>query len=113
MYENKKISKIVDEAVTYLLGREATYVGVSIEKGSDKVIITLVAENVNISKEALKDLKDYLNSTHREAETEEYYWYLAGEGRKSEEMSLVAIMVDEAQIYCDDKRLKMVFLRKL
>ena len=67
MYENKKISKIVDEAVTYLLGREATYVGVSIEKGSDKVIITLVAENVNISKEALKDLKDYLNSTHREA----------------------------------------------
>ena len=49
----------------------------------------------------------------REAETEEYYWYLAGEGRKSEEMSLVAIMVDEAQIYFDDKRLKMVFLRKL
>jgi hypothetical protein len=26
---------------------------------------------------------------------------------------LVAIMVDEAQIYFDDKRLKMVFLRKL
>ena len=75
--------------------------------------ITLVPENVNISKEALKDLKDYLNSTHREAETEEYYWYLAGEGRKSEEMSLVAIMVDEAQIYCEEKRLQMVFLRKL
>ena len=54
-----------------------------------------------------------MNSTHREAETEEYYWYLAGEGRKSEEMSLVAIMVDEAQIYYEDKKLKMVFLRKL
>ncbi|EFM38562.1 hypothetical protein HMPREF1142_1061 [Peptostreptococcaceae bacterium AS15] len=113
MYENKKISKIVDEAVTYLLGRDATYVGVSIEKGNDKVIVTLVAENVNINNQALDDLKDYLNSTHREAETEEYYWHLAGEGRTSEEMALVAIMVDEAQIYYEDKKLKMVFLRKM
>lgn len=113
MYENKKISKIVDEAITYLLDREASNVDVSIKKEEDKYLIDFTAENVIINEESLKDLMNYLNTTHREAEIEEYYWSLAGEGRVSEELALVAIMVDEATVYYEGKQLKMNLVRKI
>lgn len=112
MYENKKISKIVDEVITYLLDKNATDIQISIEKNENYAIIHSTSQNVELSEIELKELKDFLNSTHREAETEEYYWSLAGENRCSQELSLVAIMVDVAEIYYADKELKMDFLRK-
>lgn len=112
MYENKKISKIVDEVLTYLLDKDATNIQFFIEKNDDYTIIHSTSQNMYLSEEEIKQLKDFLNSTHREAETEEYYWSLAGENRGSNELSLVAIMVDVAEVYYQDKELKMDFLRK-
>ena len=112
MYENKKISKIVDEVLTYLLDKNATEINVSIEKRKKYTIIYTTSQNVELSERELEDLGNFLNSTHREAETEEYYWSLAGEGNASEELGLVAIMVDIAEIYYEGKELRMDFLRK-
>lgn len=112
MYENKKISKIVDEVVTYLLQNNADDIQVSIEKNENYTIIKTTSQNVQMTDEKLEELRTFLNSTHREAETEEYYWSLAGQGNSAHELSLVAIMVDVAEVYYSGNELKMDFLRK-
>lgn len=112
MYENKKISKIVDEILTYLLDKKAKDIKVKIEKNETFTMIQTTSTDVNISENELKKLYNYLNTTHREVEMEEYYWSLAGEGSFSHELSLVAIMVDIVEIHYEGNELKMDFLRK-
>lgn len=112
MYENKKLSKIVDEVLTYLLDKNATDINVKIERMEKYTSIKTRSLNVDISERELKDLWNYLNSTHREVEMEEYYWSLAGEGSASDELGLVAIMVDIAEVYYEGNEFRMDFFRK-
>ena len=112
MYENKKVSKIVDEVLTYLLGKNATDITIKVEKLPKYTMIQTTSQNIKLSEKELVELRNFLNSTHREVETEQYYWALAGEGNAPEELGLVAIMVDIAEIYYEGDELKMDFLRK-
>ena len=49
MYENKKISKIVDEVLTYLLDKDATDIQFFIEKNDDYTIIHSTSQNMYLS----------------------------------------------------------------
>lgn len=98
MFENKKITKIADETATYFLNRDAFKVETLIEKTAEFTTIVVEAYGAVIEEEELIGLTKILNQKHREREMEEYYWTLAGEGQESEELALVAVMVDEAHI---------------
>lgn len=112
MYETKKVSKIVDEILTYLLDKGADNIEIKVEKKDEYTLINTTSQNIFLKDSQLDELKTFLNTTHREQEVEEYYWSLAGEGRFSHELSLVAVMVDIAEIYYKGNILVMNLVRK-
>ena len=98
MYEMKKISKLTDEMVTFYLERKADNISVQISLKKEGTYISTSARNVTITERELKRIGENINKQNRLAEMEEYYWTLAGEGGSSIALSLVAIMVDSAEV---------------
>ncbi len=98
MNEIKKISKLTDEMVTFYMERKADQISVQITQTKEGTHIATHARNVNISERELKRICENINKQNRLAEMEEYYWTLAGEGSSSIALSLVAIMVDSAEV---------------
>lgn len=99
--ENKKISKMVDELVTFYLERDGKNIRLEIKQKPEGLYIISSGQNLNISKEELDRLEHTINTQNREAELEEYYWTLAGDRHSSEELSLIAVMVDTAGVSYD------------
>lgn len=112
MYENKKITKIVDETMTYFLNRNARDVSTTIKKMNDFTSISVEAKGVDVSHIEMEELVSTLNSKHRQAEMEEYYWMLTGEGQASDELMLVAVMVDSAKLDMHDDTVKIELIRE-
>ena len=105
-YENKKLSKMVDELSTYCLERNVHKIKIELTNQPDRFLIELYAEGVKMTASELQNLKNILSS-HREVEMEEYYWSLAGQGHQSEELGLVASMTDSAEIDLSETNLSI------
>lgn len=101
MIEVNRISKILNEMVSFALSRDARKVDSRIEKSDDLCKITIQATNVNCTPTCIADLKQYLNSP-RQRSAEEYYWELTGESDTGSELALVGMMVDEAIVKYDN-----------
>lgn len=101
MIQIKKISKLIDEMTTFYLENDANNITFGIRVRKEGVYIESSAEHINLTEEELRKIEENINTQNREAEMEEYYWKLAGEGPSSEKLSLVAIMVDTAGVSID------------
>lgn len=100
MIEAKKISKILNEMVTFALNREATKVDSSIEKTEELYKLTIQAINLKCSTDSIDNLKQLLNAP-RQRDVEEYYWELTGDSDTGSELELVGMMIDKAIVKFD------------
>lgn len=106
---------MADEMLSFFYGIEAKNITVDIEIKSDRTEMTFRAWEVNLDEESLYELKQHLQSP-RLHELEEYYWGLSGnELSASNELSLIGMMTDEAEIeYKDERReLNIKLIRKV
>ncbi len=110
-HEVKKISRIVDELVTFFLRKDTDEVDVSIKRSTECTVIRMIVHGTHFDSEFVSHLEDSLN-IQRQQEVEEYYWQLAGETDCDTEMTLVGAMVDTAKIGEIDGNLCIEIIRK-
>ncbi len=113
-YEKKRITKIVDEIVTYLFSIGGTDIKVHISQTELLYKIFFESNFKEGQEKKIKNLIKYLSGP-KQAEVEEYYWELSGEsnGNLDTEISLVAAMVDKAEIDVQNSTILITLLRKV
>jgi len=89
--ESKKIGKISDELITYLIHNGYDNITYSINKDEHNLRVTLSIEDLTQEDEAY--LKDTLDS-QRSYDIEEYSWELLGESASNNELALVGMLFD-------------------
>ncbi len=109
-HEIKKISKILDELVTYCFLKHSSKLDIQVERGEDFFSITLRTDDFECTKDQLQKLQEYMQ-VQRQREIESYYWQLAGESENACELSLVGMMVDEAKVEFEEGRLTIYLKR--
>ena len=70
----------------------------------DQSTITLEADVPGVTEQQTQELEDLLNIP-RQREVEQNYWNISGEEDISTEVSLAAMMVDNAKVSLVDKRI--------
>lgn len=106
--QNKKIAHLLNEITSYLLEKDAMRIVSEIIEFEEKTTI-YVCGKVEMSQEELEKLNEMLNA-HHEYEYDEY-WTLMGEGSHCDELSLVASLIDLAEIEYDGEVLKIYLER--
>lgn len=109
-HEVKKISRIVDELVTFFLKRDSKDLEIGIRRLEDRTVMRLVVRDCELEPGLADQLSEVLN-IQRQYEVEEYYWQLAGENDCESEISLVGTMVDFAVVETDNGNLIMELTR--
>ena len=110
-HEVKKISRIVDELVTFFLRKDSDEVDISIKRNDEQAVIRLIVHGTHFDREFMDYLEDSLN-VQRQFEVEEYYWQLAGETDCDTEITLVGAMVDSASVCVVNGDLCIEIIRK-
>lgn len=107
-----KISKMVDELITFFFSIGATNINVNVQETDELFEIYLKSNfSSNTPKEKINELCKLLKSGKRE-EMEGYYWYLAGDSDVDTELSLVGMMVDSCSInYNEDNDIEITLRR--
>ncbi len=108
--EVKKISKIVDELLTYFLHHYNCNAHVSVLPGSTGFTMTMKFSGVSMTTTEFEKLKARL-VVRRQPELEDYYWQLAGEVEGSNEMGLVGMMCDSIEVERSDDSILLTLIR--
>lgn len=109
-HEVKKLSKIVDELITFFFLKKTNKMNIEIEDLKDHYEITMVNDCCELTSEKLEILKSLFN-VQRQREVEEYYWRLAGETDDESELSLVGTMIDDATVEYKDNKIIVKLIR--
>ncbi|MFU8780257.1 MAG: hypothetical protein ACNA71_04440 [Kiritimatiellia bacterium] len=111
-HEVKKVMKIADEVMTvcmYKYEPETSYFAA--ERSENGYDLIFRFRGVALRDEDVAYLRDRL-SADRNPELEDYYWQLAGEVENSNELYLVALMTDLAEVSYDGDALLIHLVRK-
>lgn len=108
---NQRNIKIVDELMNFCYKNRCVNMKIDIKTNDNITTITLSAEIPNIKQEDLEYISNSLN-TPRYHEMEEYYWSLTGDDDDNMELSLVGMMVDEAEIKYNNPAIEIILKRK-
>ncbi len=111
-HEKKKISKMVDEILTYFLFHYNSPAEIRVTPKSGSYLLEFTFSKVEMDKKEFEKLKNRLVSK-RVPELEDYYWQLAGELDDSDELMLVAMMSDTVEMKQDAGQVKIKVTRKL
>lgn len=111
-HEVKKISKIVDELMTFFLKEDTNEVDFNIKREADKSIISITDYNTRFDDESIQQISETLN-VQRQLEIEAYYWQLCGETDSDDELLLVGAMVDEAKVEKTNGNLVIKLIRHI
>ena len=111
-HEAKKISKMVDELVTYFLHHYNAPTEISIIPEPRRYTIKLVFSKVDMSEADFNALNKRL-VVKRQPELEDYYWQLTGEVEDANEMLLVAMMCDSIDLTRDGDTIRLTLVRKV
>lgn len=109
-HEPKKIAKLIDELTTMFLNSDTNKVEFSVEILEDKSIIHLVDYNTNITEERAKYLNAAFNKPRQPA-IEEYYWQIMGSHDTEDEVTLLSMMTDAADVALRDGNLYITLIR--
>lgn len=102
--EIKKISKIINEMITFTMLGNAEKVNVSIENNEDMYKLLIIANNVNCSEKSVDNMRKLLNAPRQKA-AEEYYWELTGDTDSPNDMALIGMMTDKSNVIYEDNDL--------
>ena len=112
-FEVKRITKIVDEVMTYFLyNHDVVKSDVHVELIDQAYEVRFLFHDLQLEESEIRDLKKKL-SVKRNPELEDYYWQLTGEAEESNELALIAMLTDEAEFINEQGRVKVVLIRKL
>ena len=106
----KKISKILDEIITFAFLHGTDKMNISIENQDELYKIHIEANNLDCTDRRVQQLSQLLD-TPRQPEVEEYYWELTGECDTDTELCLVGIMVDKAEVKFNGNALTITLYR--
>ncbi len=106
----KRVSKIVDELLTYLfkIGSNNINIGIIEEKKHYKITFTALIHHVD---EKDIDLLVKCLNCDKSEEMEEYYWELTGECDTDTELSIVGMMIDEFEVDLTEDKLELIIYR--
>ncbi|WP_035571942.1 hypothetical protein [Halonatronum saccharophilum] len=110
MRDSQKTIKLVNELMGFYFKTGAKEMDVNVKDGEREVIISIQAQIGDVGPDQLEKLDDL--NTPREAQVEEYYWELAGENNQYQELTLVGMMIDKAEIDYKDEKLEITVFRK-
>ncbi|MEJ6950504.1 hypothetical protein [Natronospora cellulosivora (SeqCode)] len=110
MRNSQKTIKLVSELTAFFFKAGATEMDINIKDRNDEVTISLEAYIKDMPTDFLEALDDL--NTPRQTQVEEYYWELAGENNQYQELTLVGMMTDNAEIYYEDNLLEVIVYRK-
>lgn len=113
-YEEKKISKIVQEMTMYFFSIGADKIQSGIDKGDKKVVITFKANYDMDYEDSFSQLEEYLNCPKNDG-IEDVYWEIAGSGASDEtsQMLLIGMMIDEAVIQLEKDFVYLTLIREM
>lgn len=106
----KKITKIADEIMTFLLINDSDELDFKIKKDNNRYIVNIISYNTKFSDEEVLELNEILN-VQRQHEVEAYYWQLAGELDFDSEFLLIGSMIDKAKVFKENNNLYIEFFR--
>lgn len=109
-HNKKRISKIVDELVTYFFTMGATDMNINLKEKKDYYKIFLKSNYTTKDKAKIEKLIKYLKCDKQE-EMEEYYWELTGDCDVDTELTLVGMMTDKAEINIEEDTIEVVLYR--
>lgn len=107
----EKNLRIINEMMTYMYKLGAKNISIDYKEENTLTKFTILGNIQSISDRKLDDLKEKLN-TDRMHEIEEYYWHLGGESEIGEELSLIGMMIDTADISFNNNLLSVIIYRK-
>ena len=111
-YEAKKVSKMVDELVTYFLHHYNCPAEITITPEPQQYTVKLAFSNVTMSDAEFHALNKRL-VVKRQPELEDYYWQLTGEVEDANEMLLVAMMCDKIDLTREGDTIRLTLVRKV
>ena len=113
-HEEKKLTKIVEELTIYFFSLGASKVKTEIEKEEGEVKIVFRANYLPEYESDIQAIEDYFNTEQRNGGMEDIYWELAGtsEPGESNQMLLLAMMIDEYKMYRFENEVELHLYRK-
>lgn len=111
-HETKKISKIVDEILTYFLFHFNAKAEITITPEPERYRMQFRFTDVPITDDAYAALDQRL-VVKRQPELEDYYWQLTGEIEDSNELMLVAMMCDSIEMRRDGNDITLNLVRSI
>lgn len=114
IHEEKKTAKIVEELTMFFFAIGADQINSRIEKQNETAVITFEADYDPVYKDKLRHLDQYLNGQKNHG-MEGVYWELAGSGDPGEtnQLLLIGMMTDRAEIEIEEKLVKLKLYKKL
>ena len=110
-HTKKRVSKIVDELLTYLMSIGASNVNLNIKDEKNRYRISAESNYIQENNEQkIKKLIKCIKCPKQE-EMEEYYWELAGECDVDTELTLIGMMVDNIEMDIDDDHINIVLYK--
>ena len=110
-HERKKISKIVDEVLTYFLHHYNSRAEIAVIPEPHQYTMRFRFEGVDMDDEHFDALYKRL-IVERQPELEDYYWQLAGEIEDNNELMLIAMMCDTIEMQRDGNAITLEAVRK-
>lgn len=110
-YKMKSI-KIADELIGFCLNLGAHDVDINIKTSDKDIEVVVTAYIPSLSSERVDNVRNQL-SCEKQTEVGAYYWELTGENIEYSELSLLGMMIDDAEVEYYDEVLKVkVIMRK-
>lgn len=104
-----KSIKLISELAAFVFKAGGKEFDVNFKEKDQEIKITIEAKIEDLELESLEILKGL--NTPRQSEVENYYWELAGENDNYQELTLVGMMIDNAEYSYEDNHLKITVFK--
>lgn len=110
----QKITKIVDELITFFFNVGSDEVKIDIKKCSGGYELSLQSGYLPSERKTLEDLNRFLKTEEKNQGLEEFFWELAGASSlgQSSELHLVGQMIDSAEVLIDESIVRLKIYKK-
>lgn len=114
IHEKKKVAKIIEELTMYFFALGADQIRSDVALEENHATITFRANYHPDYEEKLGGMEEYL-SCQKDEGFEDIYWNLAGSGDMSEsnQLLLVGLMTDQAQVRIEDGFVNLTLYKEL
>lgn len=109
--ERIKVLRIANEILTYMFLRCSHALTLELKESTMGFEITVRSACSHIDSENITELKKLLTPGRHE-EISDYYWNLAGTDNEENELNLIGLMIDSAEVKAENNELIIKLIRK-